>query len=1106
MPKKEYYKQFEDDDYSEVILENPDQDHPTIINRDAYRMFVGKLIQINTKYYDRIADKNDPDYAKNRLVNYKTPFDIDVFYRMNHRWLSLAHRYYKTEDDPTGLKNISRTDGVHSFEPKHFDLLKDAASDLFYDLADIAEQNNLGTPYTDSQGRTKIDYTEVIDDILELSLLATHAYTDIFNVLEGQMRFGHADEKMQELAKVMHNSGHFDTDNHLSYKGNNHISNTSKMLLNNPNFGIKMWFGGYNEKFYLSRKLDPRFAEYYIKEFAKEEARKNKKTEKTKEEELKEKEELNELMKQIEEEEKQKIDEIDEQIKQEAERTAAEEAEREAAQNEDEKTASLLERYSNETKLITFVPNEDPPSKVNKALYAYFDKFANRMGIDQSKFNAQSLAQAAGIAFLTEYTRNIVEHGNVDPNRQFMADMYNIYKNVARLTYTAYTQKCLNENLPLDYNAASKEVMDLMGVVAYTMYPTVTNGKKIDFLILQDVGNIINGGYGRDGEMYDMIMRADAVNLAKLEYLEKDDSFFTVDAEARFEGFATRKISSTNIVNETASIVDRYNAYKKNRVDPSITDNKRTVFEEANFKKEAMDAAYALERRVETRYGSRLARFFRYFSYAKQRDELARVKEILGIPKEQRVAEHMKSSRIKDLFVETNKKSTSQLKNIRRNDVGGKVVDYLENVINKHLTEEEFPDITEADMNQEINDRMRKYDELTPAAIAFKEKREAEERELEEMRKELERQRKEEEERKRKEEEEKERIRKEEEERKRKEEEERLRKEEEERLRKEEEERIRKEEERKRKEEEKRAYIKRQLQYRTDAIQARQEALKENEERYYDGWLKTLKENKEAADKDYAEKKKDDDDNRLNYQEELEKATARISELEDQIMIQTEQTDSSLSHIDRFYKENEEKIRKRTDELLANKKDKTLQKLLQDKEKEDKENATKKWGVTREHKAGKALEDYLAADPELTSLTLQQQVFRNQKAREKENIADMQHELDVLKQRKPELEKDLNRINHDLEIATKIKEYTDDALKFFTENKDWIQSRYASEELGARLHWEIPYENANITIEPVFKTNLSDLQLESDPKPMEKFIKEYDENYSITEEMKSMTL
>jgi trichohyalin len=384
---------------------------------------------------------------------------------------------------------------------------------------------------------------------------------------------------------------------------------------------------------------------------------------------------------------------------------------------------------------------------------------------------------------------------------------------------------------------------------------------------------------------------------------------------------------------------------------------------------------------------------------------------------------------------------------------------------------------------------------------------EEERRIQEEIRQENERKRKEEEERIRKEEEEKERIRKEEEERKRKEEEERLRKEEEERQRKEEERKRKEEEERKRKEEEEKQYIREKLADRAEAIKLQQETLNEREVGEYDYRLQSLQKCKDDADKEYNEAKQADDENREKFQKELEKATVRISELEDQIMIQTELTNASLSHIDRFYKENEEKIRKRTDELLSNKKDKTLQKLLQDKEKEDKENATKKWSMVREHKAGKALDDYLAADTELTSLTLQQQVFRNQKAQENNAIAEMQHELETLQQRKPELEKDLKRINHDLEVATTVKKYVDNAIKYYTDNKEEIMSKYASEEIGYKLYSEVPYGKVEFYATPIYETKVSDLQLEeSDPEPMKTYIESYDETMHITEEMKQMAL
>ena len=66
-----------------------------ILNRDAYRMFVGKLIMFNDKYAKIAKDipGNEEAYKQNRLINTKFPIDIDCFYRINHRWRSIAKQY-----------------------------------------------------------------------------------------------------------------------------------------------------------------------------------------------------------------------------------------------------------------------------------------------------------------------------------------------------------------------------------------------------------------------------------------------------------------------------------------------------------------------------------------------------------------------------------------------------------------------------------------------------------------------------------------------------------------------------------------------------------------------------------------------------------------------------------------------------------------------------------------------------------------------------------------------------------------------------------------------------------------------------------------------------
>ena len=83
----------------------------------------------------------------------------------------------------------------------------------------------------------------------------------------------------------------------------------------------------------------------------------------------------------------------------------------------------------------------------------------------------------------------------------------------------------------------------------------------------------------------------------------------------------------------------------------------------------------------------------------------------------------------------------------------------------------------------------------------------------------------------------------------------------------------------------------------------------------------------------------------------------------------------------------------------------------------------------------------------------------------------------------------------------------DDAVKYYTDNKQEIMSRYASGEIGSKLYWEIPYGKVEFYATPIYETKVSDLQLEdSDPEPMKTYIENYDKTMHITEEMKTMVL
>ena len=711
-PLKEKY----DEDLNFLI----DSDTLKVLNRDAYRMFVGKLIGFNNKYapkIDRSTRENEEAYKQNRFVNTKYPIDIDWFFRINHRWRSIAMKYFARIEDPSGLEKIKEFRPEDQFPRLYVDLLKESTKEVCFQLSGVVEEMKLGTPYTNKQGETELDYTEISRELMELTLLATHAYTDVFNILEKEYG-SNALDKMQDLTESMHPLTYYDQGSNLPRRSLS-MDGASWDLIRNP-LSVKNSFFGYTEENFVGvpGKLEEIERERKAKE--------KKMTPEEKEAHRKEQEEH----------EKQKKEEeriAEEQRKEENRKRIAEEEAERKAQEEQQHIQDLKENNEKATTAFPIVENDPNPSAVNQTMYAYFDKFAERMGIDQSKLNAQSIIQAASIAYINENTREIVEN---NPNDEpFLKEMTAIYNQISRITYAAYIEKCINEHRPIDLNVPSNEVSDLMGVTMYAMYPTVVNGEKKDMVRLGAILKVINGTI----TTYDFDTRKAAIELANLAYQDKDVSFFTADAEARYESFTTQKRSSDSIVEETASIVNSYAQYKENRVDPKINSEKltysyRTAFKEGEMRKKAMDAAYALERRVETRYKSWLARFFRRSSYTKQKEELARVKNILEIPQDQRVADHIKAHRIADAFADANYKMNNiQRKHERAAQVGNDAKKYITQLLEKNVGKENITHITEKEFNDEVHRRFIKFQEMTPAAIEAQKLYEEEQRRQEEL-------------------------------------------------------------------------------------------------------------------------------------------------------------------------------------------------------------------------------------------------------------------------------------------------------------------------------------------------------------------------------------
>ena len=99
----------------------------------------------------------------------------------------------------------------------------------------------------------------------------------------------------------------------------------------------------------------------------------------------------------------------------------------------------------------------------------------------------------------------------------------------------------------------------------------------------------------------------------------------------------------------------------------------------------------------------------------------------------------------------------------------------------------------------------------------------------------------------------------------------------------------------------------------------------------------------------------------------------------------------------------------------------------------------------------------------------------------KMNFGLMNAEIGNLETEKAELEKDVNRINHDLELARETKEYAEKSYNYFASNKDEITKRYASNEIGFELLKKTPEEAEfyKVKWEPLYETEVSKLELNS---------------------------
>lgn len=952
-----------------------------IVNQNLYYALKNRIHQFNRNYGDLIKQH----YGEEHLLS------EDMFEGLRDTWTLIA--IDETGDD--AATNLGRD---HHISEKNFNLLLEATQNLYSEFRALARGANLGETHVASNGLEETDYTYIAGEILEIGMLALHTYTNIFEQCKYELSQGDA-TVARDRAEILANALYFDKDRLKTIE----VDHASQQILSNPlggSFnGIEKLFNqdNYQVLFFQSGERVP----YYQKKAASDARQK-----------------ANEANEQeLAKEKKAEQDAIIAEAKRlKDEQDAAERVERENAEKE-----ALRRDYEKEKNAFPHIPDVANPNLVNAPFYTYFSKYAERMGIDNNLLNAQSIIEAANQVYIKndirEKTTQFVD------NAAFAKDMLPIYRQIEHITYEAYIEKCIENNIPINMSVPANEVLDLMGALLYTMYPTAFNASDKGVDVLQRATQLLNGGFSVNESLRDENVRKDALAIMKENYLKKDISFYNSDAEARFASFAEERKSSNNIVRESASIVDAYNEYKTERENNV---EGRTALQEANLKKAAMDAAYALEKRIETRYQSRLSRFFRYFSYAKQRDELARVKSVLGIPADVRVADRLVESRVNDLFVDVSNVKTDRA--ARLEAVKGNPLTYITKTLEKQV--DHLPAISHGDFVDEQLRRIEKYQQLSEEEknrLTGQRPDESFDRdsvydniieqddesfisENDEEEKEMLAQQKLEEEKRQKELEEK--AQKEREEREREERNERIRKEREEFERRE-----REEQERQRREEE---------------LKAEQERLRSARENLYEGHLKEIQQVvKETAEK--VEAMRLAEENRQNQKrEKLEAINNSIKALDDEILADNVNNGVEMPKLTQMYADITMQIENKRAEICQTKE---MQKLLKKAHKEAKKNVGKTASQSNNTYSNQ-IEEIIATNPDI-------QAYKSMQGNIQKEIEQRQTALSaktaLLKDfwaEKRTLMNEKEPINTEYESAKEYLKYMENALKDYQDRKD----------------------------------------------------------------------
>ena len=544
---------------------------------------------LNKDYYyvlkNRILKFNNR-YQEKLMAKGDYRITEDMFDTFYESWKTIAQEHAKSLD----VKDVP-VDEVISEDL--FEQFLQGAKSLSDSLSNLAYNLDLGEVYIE-QEREKRDYTYLSHEIFEICMLATYTYTNFFQqckyIRDYGIEQGTGPRRAKDMAKVLFpDSWHiFDT------------PRSSQLLLENPLMPFQFEI---DKNVYKDEKT------YQLHT----EPKKRKSYEKIHEGNLKAQADR---IDRLDQERKQKKIDQENAIKQgvidDENRRIIEEMRRNPQMGD----YSVYGTFRNVLKTVS---NFDPPGDQYEHFYAIYKQ---KLDIDENVLNAQTLI----------YAMQEIPSDTLSDATYFCESALPIYRQLQSAAFESAARKCIENNTPLDLNDVSRKVDEVMAALCCTV--NALEFQRDDEGARNVAAEMLNGTFGgHSNPQFNQWMRAAAIEHVRAECHLKGIEAFNESAEAIFNFYSEGNMSSKQIAMNARRDAAGYTQYKESG------SKKDGAFAQAIMRGSFMDRAYALEKRIETRYASGWSKFFRMVSYFRQKNALADMKTALGIAQGTRVAD-----------------------------------------------------------------------------------------------------------------------------------------------------------------------------------------------------------------------------------------------------------------------------------------------------------------------------------------------------------------------------------------------------------------------------------------------------------------------------------